>query len=526
MRSWPETLRRCAAVFATAWHRRGELKLIKRTRSEAEFLPAELEILDSPPWPLARVILWMIMALLFIALLWSYFARLDIVASARGSIIPDSRTKTIQSAVEGKVASIHVADGDAVTTGDVLIRLDTVSARAAYEQSHSQLLSALLASAMARLLAQVDLKDPEHTAAPRLLGLPELADVPAEQLEAQQAILEGLFYMQRAKAAQFAAQRQTQQAALQLQVEQAESIRKLIEQDRQIINLQLAGVDDQLEKVEAELPMVQKQVDAARMLRDKKIISLGGLHVEEAKMLRLESRQAELRNSRDKDKAEGARLLEQRRKDLSQHVNQAAEIEARIAQLRSSEDLALTEFRSSMAEMFAENSRRARSLRQEIIQIEHLLANHEITAPEAGVVEQLAVHTPGAVLQPSQALMMIVPRDASMVAEVEILNKDVGFISEGQDVRVKVDSFLYTKYGLVEGKVLDVADDAVEREGLGPVFRARIRLLQDRLMVEGQPESLRPGMSVTAEIKTGERRVIEFFLDPFLRTRDESLNER
>ena len=87
------------------------------------------------------------------------------------------------------------------------------------------------------------------------------------------------------------------------------------------------------------------------------------------------------------------------------------------------------------------------------------------------------MHTTGAVVQPGQALMMIVPKEASLVAEVEVLNKDVGFISEGQDVRVKVDAFSYTKYGLVEGKVIDVADDAVEREGIGPVFRTRIRLL-------------------------------------------------
>ena len=523
---WGEVLRRCAEVFAAAWKRRLDFKQITRTRSEAEFLPAELEILDSPPWPLARVILWMLMLILVIALVWSYLSRIDIVASARGSIIPDSRTKIVQSAVEGKVASIEVADGESVEAGDVLIRLDTVSARAAHDRSSTELQSALLGAAMARLLAQIDFQDQATSAPPQLAQLEELAEVPAAQIATQQNVLDGLFERQKAQAEQFAAQRMTQQAALQLQDDQAEATRKLVDQDKQIIDLQLAGADEQLAKVEAERPMVQRDVDASRTLRERGIISLGALHAAEAKLLRLEARYEELLNSRDKNQAEGTRLLEQRRRELNQHLNQAAEIKARVAQLQTSENLALAEFRSLMADQAAQQSRQAQALQQELIQIEHLLDNHEITAPEAGVVEQLVVYTTGAVLQPSQQLMMIVPRQAVLIAEVEILNKDVGFVADGDDVRVKVDAFTYTKYGLVEGKVIDVADDAIDREGLGPVFKARIELLQNEILVDGQPEPLRPGMSITAEVKTGERRVIDFFLDPFLRTRDESLNVR
>ena len=497
-----------------------------RNRSEAEFLPAELEILDSPPWPLARVILWMMMALLLIAVVWSYFGRLDIVASARGIIIPDSRTKVIQSAVAGKVTSIEVANGDAVEAGDVLVKLDTVSATAAYDKSAADLHAALLAAAMARTLAAVDFHDPENTAVPRLEDLPELADVPADQIQAQQDVLDSLFHRQQAKAAQFISQRATQQAALRLQNEQAASARKLIAQEEQVVSVQLSGLEEQLGVLNKEHPMLQREVNIARNLQEKGIISIGGLHVEEAKLLRLEGRRDELINDIKQSQAEGARSLEQRRKELRQYQNQAAEINARIAQLESAESLNMAEFKSSMVDQAAGQSRLARAKQQEIIQIGNLLANHSITAPEAGVVEQLAVHTPGAVVQPSQALLVVVPKDARLIAEVDILNKDIGFISEGQDVRVKVDTFLYTKYGLVEGKVMDIADDAVEQEGIGPVFKTQVRLLKNEVFVDDQSVKLRPGMSVTAEVKTGTRRVIEFFLDPFLRTRDESLNVR
>ena len=316
------------------------------------------------------------------------------------------------------------------------------------------------------------------------------------------------------------------QAELQLHVEQADFIREIIVEERNLVSLNVAGEEEQIKNAEAEILIAQKQLDTTLLLREKGIISIGAVHVEQIEMLHLESRLARLATNRDRLLVEGRLQLVQHRKELSQNENQAARIEADIAQMQASESLALAEFRSGMVDMAATQSRQAHALRQEAIQAESRLASHDIVAPEAGVVEQLAVHTAGAVVQPGQALMMIVPRDARLIAEVEILNKDVGFVHEGQSVRVKVDAFNYTRYGLIDGEVMDVADDAVEREGLGAVFRMRIRLLQDEMVVEGKTVRLRPGMSVTAEVRTGERRVIDFFLDPFRRARDESLNVR
>ena len=122
--------------------------------------------------------------------------------------------------------------------------------------------------------------------------------------------------------------------------------------------------------------------------------------------------------------------------------------------------------------------------------------------------------------------MIIVPEDAELIAEVEVLNKDVGFVTEGQDVRVKLDTFPFTKHGLVNGKISDIADDAIENEALGLVFKARINLLDNQVKVDGKTVKLHPGMSVSAEIKTGERRAVELFLGAFQKTADESFNER
>ena len=129
-------------------------------------------------------------------------------------------------------------------------------------------------------------------------------------------------------------------------------------------------------------------------------------------------------------------------------------------------------------------------------------------------------------MTPAQVLMAIVPLDADLVVEAMVLNKDIGFLQEGQSVAVKVDTFNFTKYGLISGTLQSLSDDAIQDENLGLIYSARVHLDQDHLMVEGNRVRLSPGMSVTTEVKTGTRRIIEFFLAPLLRYQQESLGER
>ncbi len=502
------------------------MRKVSRTRAEAAFLAEELEILDSPPWPFARTVLWLIIALLMSAMAWSYFGQVDIVASACGSIIPDSRTKVVQAVAAGKVAALEVADGDRVRAGDVLVRMDAINAKSALAKAQEGLQAALLETEMARRLASVDFVSVEPAEVPLLADADAQSEIAIEQIAVQQEVLESLYWTQAAKAAQQRAELGTLEASLDRQLRQAEAVRKLAAQDDEVLVVQRAGAAAQLGKLDEEFPMAKQRLDSMRELRSRGVVSEGAIQGAHVKMLRLERERSELATRGRAIVAEGSRLKEQRSRDLGEHMSLAAETEARIGQLAAATAAAAAEFRSNMLELASVQSRKAQVLREDIVQLEQQLANHAVTAPVAGVVEQLAVHTIGAVLQPGQALLTIVPSDGDLVAEAEIPNKDVGFVEEGQVVRIKLDAYPYTNYGLIEGSVIDLADDAVEREGIGLVYRVRIRLLRDSLEVAGKQVRLRPGMSLTAEIRTGDRRVIEFFLDPLLRARDESLTVR
>ena len=144
----------------------------------------------------------------------------------------------------------------------------------------------------------------------------------------------------------------------------------------------------------------------------------------------------------------------------------------------------------------------------------------------AGTVQQVAVHTEGGVVTPAQVLMVIVPKDAEVTAEVVVDNKDIGFVNAGDAAEIKLETFPFTRYGTIEATVKSVTADAVNDEKKGAIFPATLTLRSSTIDVDGKRINLSPGMNVTAEIKTGKRRVIEYLLSPVQRTLRESLGER
>jgi hemolysin D len=149
-----------------------------------------------------------------------------------------------------------------------------------------------------------------------------------------------------------------------------------------------------------------------------------------------------------------------------------------------------------------------------------------LTAPVDGTVQQLAVRTVGGVVTPAQALMVIVPKDDTLEVEAFLENKDIGFVNAGQQAEVKIETFPFTKYGTIPASLTHVARDAINDEKKGPIYSTRARLQRATVRVEDKSVNLTAGMAVTVEIKTGKRRVIEYFLSPLLQYGSESLRER
>src|SRR5688572_2019037 len=470
------------------------LRLPKRNRDEREFLPAALEIVDTPPSPVGRAIGLTIILVAIIAIAWSIFGKVDIVATASGRIVPAGKTKIVQPADTGIVTAIHVADGDQVKAGDILIELNANQVSADRDRFVRDLLQANLNLARLRGLAATLPGTPGEGKKPNLVDPPK--DAKPEDLALTQAAMRAQAANENAKLADL---------DQQIEAKQAEA----------------AEAAANAQKLQASLPMLADQEQLLRTMRDQKIGSkLDWFQINQ-------------------------QLIEQKHEiGVLAHRREAAEAAQRA--LREQRAAAATQFQMAILSELDKMRAQASELNAELAKSQQRVSQNVLLAPIAGTVQQLAVHTIGGVVTPAESLLAIVPHDDSLVVEAAVQNRDVGFISEGQTVRVKVEAFNFTLYGLIEGKVLSVTRDAVQQsndsknkgnnqnegdpaatEGQsGPVYMARIALDQDWMMTENGKVQLTPGMAVTAEIQTGERRLISYLLSPLVRKVSESMRER
>jgi hemolysin D len=458
-------------------------------KHELAFLPAALEIVETPPSPVGRTIVFSIIALFCLALLWAFFGQVDIVASATGKIIPTGHTKVIQPFETGVVRAIHVHDGQAVREGEVLIELDPTMNQAETSHLESDLIAAELD--VARLRAALSDGDVLANFDP-----PEGA--PA-----------GLVATQRKFLADQAAEQQAKLAVLDRQRAQKEAERATI----------AATVD----KLEASLPVLQERVEMRKTLYEH---STGS-------------------------KASYLELLHpfvEEQQELNVQKSKISEADSAIAAIIEERAHTDAQYRRERFSELVEAERKARGLRDDMVKAQHRIQLQQLVAPVAGTVQQLSVHTVGGVVTPAQALLVVVPADSHLEIEAMVLNRDIGFVHAGQDAQIKIDTFNFSRYGLLHGKVLSVSPDAIthdkpqdktgkddtrgaenatsEPNGHELVYAARVSLDHGQMQVDDRLVNLSPGMAVTVEIKTGTRRIISYLLSPLARYTHDSLRER
>lgn len=522
MGAWLGLLRRYGRIFAAAWKARGRVRHAGLTRDEAEFLPAALEVQEKPPHPLARLTVWLIVIFFVLAALWAVFGRVDVVAVARGKIIPDSRVKIVQAARGGTVRRILVRDGSAVNAGDPLIVLDPTVSDAEYAQLLEDWNGARLEAEAARLLAEAaEAKQP-----PDFSHSPNLWEIDRRRVHRRQELLKAAHGEHRARLEQADGELAVLERRLQTERRQTKRVRGLIEQEKQSLARRLATGADEIRRLERLLPMTRERHQSRKMLYNEGAVSRMEFLDAEERMVAAEHDLARQQNLLEERKAESARRLLELEREAELHEGRTAELEAEIRRLRQTRRLTVSAFRREALARREEALRRAAAQEQELVKLRRQRQDNHILAPIGGVVERLEIHTEGGVLTDAQPLMVIVPADRVLAAEVFVENKDIGFVQVGQRAEIKVDAFPYTKYGLVDSEVADLSDDAIEDQQRGLVYRARLKLREDAVEVDGRLVPLAPGMSVAAEIKTGERRVIEFFLTPLLQYKSESLSER
>ncbi len=436
---------------------------VRRVR-ELEFLPAALEMQESPPSPVGRAVVWTIACVFTASILWACFGTIDMVAVARGKLIPSDYSKVIQPLESGIVRAIHVRDGQEVKADEVLIELDPTTSGAEHERQVKEHAAARVQ--IARLRALLEGK--------QALVAPAGAD-PAFVVLQQQ--------MLRDQASEYESR--------------VEAARLLIVQRRAA----MAGTQADIERLEATVPMLTERAEAFKTLFAGGFVArMQYLEIEEQRITRVQA-------------------LAMQRERLLQDRAALAEATKQLHALES-------EFKKSRLGELAEWETRATSLAQEVVKAAQRSDIQRLTAPVDGIVQQLTVHTLGGVVTPAQPLLVVVPRDQPLEVEAWVENKDVGFVAPGQRVEVKLDTFPFTRYGTIPGRITVVSQDAVQVEKVGLVYAARASLDRAQIQVDGQAVPLLAGMSASVEIKTGERRLIEFFLSPFARHAREALRER
>ncbi len=445
-------------------------------RHEYEFLPAALEVQETPPSPIGRLITWSLLALITIAIAWAIVGQVDIVATAQGKIIPGGRDKLIQPLEIGVVRRIHVKEGQQVEKGDLLVELDTTASRADEARMRRDLSLARLEAARLRTL---------------------LADDKPGADPGQPAEGNALMALKATAPDDFA----VQWNLLQSQRHEHAASRAALENDIRKLQAERTVTRNILAKLQATLPLVSER---ARALKEMAEANLG-------------PRQQYL-------EVEQQRLEQQH--DTATQKSRLDEIAAAIAAAEQQLSSFEAEHARTLLTQLTETESRINTLAHELEKAEQRHRLQHLKAPIAGTVQQLAIHTEGGVVTPAQTLMVIVPEESVLEVEAWIANKDIGFVNEGQSAEVKVEAFPFTKYGVIDAELTDLSPNAISDEKMGLVYRAQVLLKTTRILVKDKWVRLSPGMAVTVEVKTGKRRLIEYFLSPLLKYTDESVRER
>jgi hemolysin D len=388
------------------------------------------------------------------------------VVSAQGKVIPTGKSKVIQPLETGVVRSIAVRDGQSVKAGDVLVELDITTSGADRDRVERDLWEARAEV----LRAQAQLSGLTRFNAP-----PEM---PPEVVKNQTAVLQSRLVEQHAK---------------------------------------LTGLDSELSKRHADAQAISSGLAQSRNSlplitekhRMRQQLALTG-HVAQTAVIET---QIELINIE---------------KEIAVQGNRLQESEAGMAAVRGQRAQAVAELRSRASTELVEAVKKRDAAEQDLIKTRQRLQQQTLRAPIDGVVQQLAVSTVGGVVTAAQPLMTIVPENTPLELEAQVLNRDIGHVQVGQRVINKVETYDFTRYGYIEGKVLWVGTDAVQDPKLGAVFPVRIGLAQTHTptAVNSRLGEVKAGMAVTADIRTDERRLLGYLVAPMLRYQQESLRER
>ena len=479
LESLPSTLREESAKQPKAKVSNGlQANPSKVSDISLDFAPGLIGLQQTPPSPLPRMVLRGLMLLLAAMIVWAFFGRLDVVAVAEGKLVPVSYLKIVQPADSGIVREIAIKEGQAVTAGQVLVRMDANIAEAD---------SKTIQQALQHQSIQLRRIEAE------LSGLAfkrNKDDAPEMFLKVNAAYLSNRRALEDDIASELANQQKSQS--------------------------DLAATLEIQHKLEQTLPTYKDQEAAYDDLVKKGFAG---------KLMGQEKQRARIENEQD------LHAQEYNAKSLQASIAQSNK---RIAQVKS-------DYRQKLEAERVATFADLQKLQQEWAKQSHKNSLLELKAPQAGVIKDLATHTPGTVVSPGTVLMTLVPNNEELHAEVWLKNEDAGFVHQGQPVKVKLMAYPFQKYGMLDGEVTQVSADATDKPNqqqqnnadsnnatttTPSTYKTIIKLKQQNLKTDQEQLNMTAGMQVAAEIKLADQTVMEYLLSPVRKAFHEAARER
>ncbi|EXI62751.1 hemolysin D [Mannheimia granulomatis] len=461
-------------VWKEVWKIRKELDHPDRKKDESEFLPAHLELIETPVSKKPRLIAYLIMLFLALAIIIASVGKVEIVATATGKLAFSGRSKEIKPIENAIVKEIFVKDGQFVEEGQLLVSLTALGSDADMQKTRSSLALAKLENYRYQTL----LKAIEKECLPTIdLSKTEFKDTSEEdRLRIKHLIEEQYSTWQKQKA------------------------QKVLAYKRKDAEKQTAYA--YVRKYEGASRIENEKLKDFKALYQQKSLS-------KHELLSQENKTIEAQN------------------ELAVYRSKLNELEHDLLNVKEELDLITKFFKSDVLEKIKQHMENERQLRLELEKNNQRQQASMIRAPVSGTIQQLKIYTIGGVVTTAETLMVIVPEDDVLEATALVQNKDIGFVTAGQDVIIKVETFPYTRYGYLNGKIKHISPDAIEHPNLGLVFNATISIDRKNLVSpDGKTIALGSGMGITAEIKTGMRSVMSYLLSPLEESVTEGLRER
>ncbi len=411
---------------------------------------------------MGRFIFWLLIGIIIFFTIWLYWGKVDIVVSARGKMVPDGEIKVVQTLDTGVLSRINVRPGDHVKKGDVLVVIDPSTTEPALESAEKNLNQ--LSIEADRLKATIS-SHGFHAG---------LKTFETEMMDTQMKIY-----------------RSSKEAYDNHMAAKHKELNKIEEQIKSMLA--------EKEKHEIMLPASREKLKRIEQVKD--IVS------------------SEIYDSGRNEVVDHEKSIE----SIQSKVNELKHYER---QIRDEMEYEKENFRNTHLKELAEKQRQIGEIMAEIDRIGFMNRKQRIEAPIDGFVNELYIHTLGGVVTPAQKILSIVPEHTSLMVESFVMNKDVGFVENGMPVSIKVDTFDFQKYGMIDGQVVQISKDSINDEKLGPVYRMMVNPQRTWLMVDGKKTEMASGMTLSAEVNVGKRRIIEFFIYPLIKHLDEGMSVR